>query len=89
GQYVLIFFAVLLVVLAAVFHKKLHDAWLSTRRFLREVNVEMKKVSWPSKNDTISFTYVVMVAIISLTVIITVWDQILSWVLNLVLQRGA
>lgn len=30
-------------------------------RFLKEVNVEMKKVKWPSKNELIEYTVVVLV----------------------------
>ena len=35
----------------------------NTREFLREVRVEMKQVTWPSRDDVVSTTSVVLVAV--------------------------
>ena len=36
--------------------------WLSTREFFKDTAAEMKKVSWPSKNEVVGTTVVVVVA---------------------------
>ena len=36
--------------------------WLTTRDFFRDTNVEMKKVTWPGKNEVVGTTVVVLVA---------------------------
>lgn len=50
--------------------------------FLKEVKVEMKKVSWPNKAQMIKYTIVVLVAVVILSVIIGIEDKILGWLLN-------
>jgi preprotein translocase subunit SecE len=36
--------------------------WLSTREFFRDTNSEMRKVTWPTRNEVVSTTAVVIVA---------------------------
>jgi preprotein translocase subunit SecE len=36
--------------------------WLTTRDFFRDTNAEMKKVTWPGKNEVVGTTVVVLVA---------------------------
>ena len=70
--------------------RSLQAAWLATRKFLREVRVEMQKVTWPSRTDSFGSTVVVLTAVVLLGISITLWDEALSWVLKFVLQgRGA
>ena len=38
--------------------------WLSTREFFRDTTGEMKKVTWPARNEVIGTTTVVIVATI-------------------------
>ncbi len=38
--------------------------WLSTREFFRDTNAEMKKVTWPTRNEVVGTTTVVIVATI-------------------------
>ena len=40
------------------------QAWLSTREFFRDVSAEMKKVSWPTRNEVVGTTAVVIVSTI-------------------------
>ena len=42
--------------------KPIKEWWPATRDFFRDVWVEMKKVSWPGKNEVIGTTVVVIVA---------------------------
>ena len=38
--------------------------WLSLREFFRDTNSEMKKVTWPTRNEVVGTTTVVIVATI-------------------------
>jgi preprotein translocase subunit SecE len=38
--------------------------WLSTREFFRDTNAEMKKVTWPTRNEVVGTTVVVIVSTI-------------------------
>ena len=88
GTYVLWAFLALVVILAAVNLKRIRAGLIQARMFLREVRVEMQKVTWPTRNDLIGSTVVVMAAIVALTVAITLWDFVLSWVVRFVLSGG-
>jgi len=89
-QIILLSVLVLIAILVAANWRKLEAAWLETRKFLREVKVEMQKVTWPTRNDAIGSTIVVMAAVVALGLIITAWDQVLAWVLHFVLHgKGA
>jgi len=46
------------------------------RTFLREVRIEMSKVTWPPRKELITSTGVVLVAVIIAGVYIGVWDFI-------------
>ena len=41
---------------------KPREWWLTSRDFFRETNAEMKKVTWPSRNEVVGTTVVVLVA---------------------------
>jgi preprotein translocase subunit SecE len=57
-------------------------------QFLREVKTELKKVTWPSRKDTLSATLVVLVAVFIIAIFLGIVDSGLS---NLVKQllKGA
>jgi preprotein translocase subunit SecE len=38
--------------------------WLSTKEFFRDTSSELKKVTWPTKNEVVGTTVVVIVATI-------------------------
>ena len=54
------------------------------KNYLAETRVEMKKVTWPTKNELKDATRVVIVASLVLTIFIGVIDQILSRIVKLV-----
>jgi preprotein translocase subunit SecE len=54
------------------------------RTFLREVRVEMKKVTWPPRKELITSTGVVIVAVIIAGVYIGVWDFIWNLIVRAV-----
>jgi len=49
-----------------------------TRVFLTDVRVELKKVSWPSRQDTISSTGVVLVVVFIISFYLGMVDILLS-----------
>jgi preprotein translocase subunit SecE len=47
-------------------------------QFLREVRTELKKVTWPSRKDTLSGTLVVLVAVFIIAIFLGIVDSGLS-----------
>ncbi len=54
-------------------------------QFLREVKIELKKVTWPSKQQTIGSTIVVIVLVIIVSVFLGMVDSFLAFLVRLVL----
>ncbi len=55
-------------------------------QFLKETKVELKKVTWPTKQELIANTVVVLVAVVLCAVLIWVVDTIFSALFRLILQ---
>ena len=54
----------------------------SPRQFLHEVNVELRKVAWPSRADTANYSIVVFVALAVLMALIFTLDLAFSHLAN-------
>ena len=54
--------------------------------FLREARSELRKVIWPNRKDTISYTSVVCVAVVASTLFIWGCDIVFSKGLGLILK---
>ena len=54
------------------------------KQFLSETRTELKKVTWPTREELKESTYVVIVSTILVTVFIGIVDQILSRMIRLV-----
>ncbi len=54
--------------------------------FITEVKTELKKVSWPTKNDLISSTIVVLVSVAILALFVGVCDLIFSRAINFLIR---
>ena len=50
----------------------------SPRQFLHEVNVEMRKVAWPTRAETANYATVVLIALAVLMALIFVLDLLFS-----------
>ena len=50
----------------------------SPRQFLHEVNVEMRKVAWPTRAETINYSTVVLITLSILMALIFVLDLLFS-----------
>ncbi|NQT46170.1 MAG: preprotein translocase subunit SecE [Candidatus Omnitrophica bacterium] len=55
-------------------------------KFVNEVKVELKKVSWSSKEEMMGSTVVVLVSVAIMAVYIGIWDFILSKVINILIR---
>ncbi|MFO7152726.1 MAG: preprotein translocase subunit SecE [Bacillota bacterium] len=55
-------------------------------KFLKEVRSELKKVTWPSKNELVSSTIVVIISVALISGFIWIVDSILLNVLKLILR---
>lgn len=55
-------------------------------QFLREVKVELKKVTWPSRKQTIGSTVVVIVLVMIISAFLGLVDMGLSSLVRVVLQ---
>lgn len=55
-------------------------------QFLREVKVELKKVTWPSKKQTVGSTVVVLILVIIVSFFLGIVDVGLSGLVRVVLQ---
>jgi preprotein translocase subunit SecE len=63
--------------------KRTLDTWV---QFLREVKIELKKVVWPSRKQTIGSTVVVLILVMIISLFLGVVDFGLSSIIRVVLQ---
>jgi preprotein translocase subunit SecE len=56
-------------------------------QFLREVKIELKKVTWPSRKQTLGSTLVVIILVMIISLFLGVVDAGLSGIIRVVLQR--
>jgi preprotein translocase subunit SecE len=58
------------------------------KQFLREVRSELKKVTWPSRKDTLSGTLVVLVAVFIIAIFLGIVDSGLSNLIKELLKKA-
>ena len=56
------------------------------KNFMRETKVELKKVTWPTKQELIANTAVVLIAVVICAALIWVIDSFFNVVFRLILQ---
>jgi len=56
------------------------------KKFFREVRAELKKVTWPTKNELISYTGIVFISVVVVAVLIWIIDAALTKVLELIIK---
>jgi len=74
------------VAAAAVATKPKDNILTKSAQFLREVKVELKKVTWPSRKQTIGSTAVVIVLVMIISLFLGVVDFGISSLIRVVLQ---
>jgi len=60
----------------------------TAKQFLREVRTELKKVTWPSRKDTLSGTLVVLVAVFVIAIFLGIVDAGLSNLIKELLKKA-
>lgn len=50
--------------------------------FLKDVRVELAKVSWPTRQETVRYTLIVIVASIAVAAFLGVLDLLFQWILQ-------
>ena len=54
--------------------------------FLQQVRQETAKVTWPSRNEVLISTIMVLVLVVAASIFFLVADQIISWLVGLMLS---
>lgn len=70
-----------LVLAGFVFFKSPQGIQLSA--FLKETKIELRKVVWPTKDETIKTTGMIMVAVIIVAIFLWIVDAFFTWVVQL------
>ncbi len=55
-------------------------AFEGIRRFFRNVIAELKKVNWPNRKELTTYTIVVILTVLVISLIIFLWDSLLTFV---------
>jgi preprotein translocase subunit SecE len=50
----------------------------SPRQFLREVAAELRKVTWPSRQEVIAYSWVVLIGVVAIGAVIFVMDYVFA-----------
>lgn len=56
--------------------------------YFREVKQEAQKVTWPSRKETVASTIAVFIMVILASVFLYFADQVLAWLVSLILGIG-
>lgn len=61
-------------------------AGVNPLKFLQEVRQETSKVTWPSRNETLISTVMVLVFVALASIFFLAADQLISWLVQLMLS---
>lgn len=65
------------------------NTWVrKTDQFLREVRAEFRKVTWPSRKQTVGSTVVVIIVVVIISSFLGLVDMGLSGLLRVILNQG-
>jgi len=66
----------------------IREKYEGTIQFLREVKTELKKVTWPTRKDTLAGTVVVLVAVFIIALFLGIVDSGLSALVRELLKKA-
>ena len=66
--------------------ERIKSFWEKTKQFFREVRVELKKVTWPSRKETIASTSVVLITVFLMAFYLGIVDLGLSRLIKIFLE---
>jgi preprotein translocase subunit SecE len=69
--------------------EKVKDTWIKIKTFFVEVNVEIRKVTWPSFKEVRDTTIVVIIAVFIFGIFLYLVDLALGEALKVLFKRGA
>jgi preprotein translocase subunit SecE len=55
------------------------------KKFLRDAQIEVRKVVWPTRQETWQTTLIVAVAVLIIGILIWIIDMILSWIVRMMM----
>ncbi|NYZ61695.1 preprotein translocase subunit SecE [Luteimonas deserti] len=58
-----------------------------TREFFSETRFELRKVVWPTRQEAVRLTWVVIIAVILISLMLAGFDQVIQWLIRLVLRQ--
>ena len=56
--------------------------------FIRQVRQEVSKVTWPTRKETLVTTVMVLIFVVIMALFFLLVDQVIGWVVRLVLGLG-
>ena len=56
-----------------------------TREFLAESRFELRKVVWPTRQEAMRMTWVVIIVVVILSLMLAGFDLVIQWVVRLLL----
>jgi len=80
--------SLLSVVGIAAFIASTTDKGRRTKDFIRETHIEVRKVVWPTKQETIQMTGIVLLMVVLVALIIWALDTFLLWIVRWLTQGG-
>lgn len=70
-----------LIIAGFVFFKSPHGVRLNA--FTKETKIELRKVVWPTRDETVKTTGMIMVAVVIVAIFLWIVDAILTWAVQL------
>jgi len=58
---------------------------LQTREFLSEARFELRKVVWPTRQEAMRLTWVVMIVVVLMSLMLAGFDLVIQWLIRLLL----
>ncbi len=80
--------SLLAVVGIATFIASTTDKGRFTKDFLRETHLEVRRVVWPTRQETLQMTGIVLVMVIFVALFIWMMDSLLLWLVRLLTGQG-
>ena len=58
---------------------------VQTREFLAETRFELRKVVWPTRQEAVRMTWVVIIAVVLFALVMAAYDAVIKWLLRVFL----
>jgi preprotein translocase subunit SecE len=58
---------------------------LQARTFFQDARIELRKVVWPTRQEAVRMTWVVMVVVVIISLLLAGFDMVIQWAIRLLL----